>query len=250
MKEKAEQSERVKGTRIAIDETAVKSFFEHRHEKQLPYRLNYTNYQDAHPDLALARDAAEKEKILPLLGLQPGMRVLDIGCGVGRWSGAVLAAGADYVGVDYTQSFLDLAAQAQPAGSHCAWICSDFQHVEAALRDAGIRAPFDRILVNGVLMYINDEDIPGCLSQTDKLLARGGILYLKESAARTKRLTLDGIYSEELTSDYSAIYRSIQEYAALWKTYLPGYRTLKEGEPWQNLAIRKETTAYAWILQK
>lgn len=250
MQEKQEQGARVKGERVAIDEVAVKAFFSHRHEKKLPHRLNYTNYQDAHPDLALERDAAEKEKILPLLSLHPGMRVLDIGCGVGRWCEAVLAAGADYIGVDYTQSFLDIASEAQPADSHCTWVCSDFQHVEEALQKAGLAEPFDCIIVNGVFVYVNDEDIPLCLSQMDRLLARGGIAYLKESASRTERLTLDGIYSEELTSDYSAIYRGIQEYAAYWKNCLPGYRVLKEGEPWQDLAIRKETTAYAWILQK
>ena len=250
MQEKTGQGARVKGERVAIDEVAVKAFFSHRHEKKLPHRLNYTNYQDAHPDLALERDAAEKEKILPLLSLHPGMRVLDIGCGVGRWCEAVLAAGADYVGVDYTQSFLDIAAEAQPAGSHCTWVCSDFQHVEEALQKAKIAMPFDCILVNAVFMYINDEDIPICLSQADRLLARGGMIYLRESVSHTDRLTLDSIYSEELTSDYSAIYRSIQEYASYWNDYLPGYRILKEDERQRELVIRKETTSYAWLLQK
>ena len=250
MPEKDRRGVRVKGTRVAIDETTVRSFFAHRHEKQLPHRLNYTNYQDAHPELALVRDAEEKAKILPMLDIHPGMRVIDIGCGVGRWSTEILAAGADYVGVDYEQSFLDLVSEAQPLGSHGAWVCSDFQHVTQALADAGIAMPFDRVIINGIFMYINDADIPACLSQMDKLLSRGGIAYLKESASRTERLTLDGIYSDELTSDYSAIYRSIREYEACWDECLRGYRVLWKGEPWKDLAIRKETTAYAWILQK
>jgi len=174
MPEKDRRGVRVKGTRVAIDETTVRSFFAHRHEKQLPHRLNYTNYQDAHPELALVRDAEEKAKILPMLDIHPGMRVIDIGCGVGRWSTEILAAGADYVGVDYEQSFLDLVSEAQPLGSHGAWVCSDFQHVTQALADAGIAMPFDRVIINGIFMYINDADIPACLSQMDKLLSRGG----------------------------------------------------------------------------
>jgi ubiquinone/menaquinone biosynthesis C-methylase UbiE len=250
MKETTQQGMRVKGTRVAIDEKAVQSFFARRHEKKLPHRWNYATFQDANPDLALVRDVAEKEKILPLLDIHPGMRVLDIGCGVGRWSGDILAAGADYVGVDYTQSFLDIAAEAQPPTSHCTWVCSDFQHVGMALKEREIPVPFDRILINAVFMYINDEDIPKCLSETDRLLARGGRLYLRESVSHTDRLTLDGIYSEELTSNYSAIYRSIREYADYWKRYLPGYRVLKEDERAKELVIRKETTSYAWLLQK
>lgn len=49
------------------------------------------------------------------LGLEPGMRVLDVGCGPGRHSLAFAAAGFEVVGVDISARFVDLATEAAAA---------------------------------------------------------------------------------------------------------------------------------------
>lgn len=48
------------------------------------------------------------------LGLEPGMRVLDVGCGPGRHARALGERGIEVVGVDISQRFVDLAAQDAP----------------------------------------------------------------------------------------------------------------------------------------
>jgi SAM-dependent methyltransferase len=48
------------------------------------------------------------------LGLGPGMRVLDVGCGPGRHARALAARGIDVVGVDITPRFIELAAHDAP----------------------------------------------------------------------------------------------------------------------------------------
>ena len=77
---------RIKNEKIRIDDAQVKAFFDSRVKKRLPYMINYTNYQDQHPELAVQRDVYEKSIIMPLLSLTDNSRVLDIGCGVGRWA--------------------------------------------------------------------------------------------------------------------------------------------------------------------
>ena len=42
------------------------------------------------------------------------MRVLDVGCGPGRHAHALAAQGIEVVGVDISQRFVDLAAEAPP----------------------------------------------------------------------------------------------------------------------------------------
>jgi SAM-dependent methyltransferase len=49
------------------------------------------------------------------LGLEPGMRVVDVGCGPGRHLGALAARGLAVVGIDISEPFLALAAG---AGGH------------------------------------------------------------------------------------------------------------------------------------
>ena len=51
------------------------------------------------------------------LGLEPGMRVLDVGCGPGRHAHALAALGIEVVGVDISQAFVDLANASAPPGA-------------------------------------------------------------------------------------------------------------------------------------
>ena len=49
-------------------------------------------------------------------GCEPGMRVLDVGCGPGRHAHALAGRGIEVVGVDISQRFVDLATEAAPPG--------------------------------------------------------------------------------------------------------------------------------------
>lgn len=55
--------------------------------------------------------------LVDVLGLAPGMRVLDVGCGPGRHAHALARRGIEVVGVDISQRFVDLAAAAAPPGA-------------------------------------------------------------------------------------------------------------------------------------
>lgn len=55
--------------------------------------------------------------LVEALGLEPGMRLLDVGCGPGRHAHALARRGIDVVGVDISQRFVDLAAEAAPPGA-------------------------------------------------------------------------------------------------------------------------------------
>lgn len=59
----------------------------------------------------------EVDHLIACLGLQPGMRVLDVGCGPGRHAYELAKRGIDVVGVDISQRFVDLAAHDAPAGA-------------------------------------------------------------------------------------------------------------------------------------
>jgi SAM-dependent methyltransferase len=50
------------------------------------------------------------------LGLSPGMRVLDVGCGPGRHAHALGRRGVEVVGVDISGRFIALAREATPPG--------------------------------------------------------------------------------------------------------------------------------------
>jgi SAM-dependent methyltransferase len=59
----------------------------------------------------------EVEFLVRALGLKPGARVLDVGCGPGRHAHAMARRGITVHGVDISQRFVDLATENAPAGA-------------------------------------------------------------------------------------------------------------------------------------
>jgi SAM-dependent methyltransferase len=55
--------------------------------------------------------------LVDALRLEPGMRILDVGCGPGRHAYALAQRGLEVVGVDISQRFVDLATADAPAGA-------------------------------------------------------------------------------------------------------------------------------------
>ena len=60
--------------------------------------------------------ANEVAFLVDALGLRPGMRVLDVGCGPGRHARALGDTGIEVVGVDISQRFVDIARIDAPEG--------------------------------------------------------------------------------------------------------------------------------------
>lgn len=61
--------------------------------------------------------AQEVGYLVEVLGLEPGQRVLDVGCGPGRHARALAEQGIEVVGVDISERFVDLARNGAPDGA-------------------------------------------------------------------------------------------------------------------------------------
>src|SRR5262249_18008949 len=55
--------------------------------------------------------ATQRRALAPFVRVGPGDQVLDVGCGVGRWSLAMAARGADVTGIDLSRSMVAEAAR-------------------------------------------------------------------------------------------------------------------------------------------
>ena len=73
---------------------------------------------DAYLRYSFTRGTAQEVGFLvDELGLVPGMRLLDVGCGPGRHAHAFAAGGIEVVGVDISRRFVDLATRDAPPGA-------------------------------------------------------------------------------------------------------------------------------------
>ncbi|MCM1237387.1 MAG: class I SAM-dependent methyltransferase [Ruminococcus flavefaciens] len=246
---------RIYGEKVNINYNRTLEFFENRGgEKKLGTKYNYVLFQDDAPDIAIKRDIQEKDKICRLLSWNKEERVLDIGCGIGRWGEAVLEKGLEYTGIDYSKKLLGIAdGNLKEFGGNKLLLYGSFQKLKEVLSQNGFFNVFQKVFINGVMMYINDADLEEGLENVISVCDEHCEIYLKESMATDERLTLNDFYSDSLTQDYTAIYRSIAEYGELVKRYFVenGFKIKEEGALFEEtLQNRKETLDYYFVLKR
>lgn len=245
---------RIKKDKIDLDKNIVQNFFSNRVEKKLPHRYNYVIYQDDNPDLALKRDKYEKEIISSYLDIKDNSSVLDIGCGVGRWADELRKLNiSSYIGVDFTKEFLDIAQNSLKDDDRFKFVQGSFQDLDKVLKENKCSSIYDYVFINGVCMYINDDEIDACLKSVAGHVNKNGKVYIKEGVAVSDRFTLKNFSSKELGVTYNAIYRSLEECSMLIEKYFPldEWMIEKKEPTWPaDLENRKETLNYFWIIKK
>ena len=115
----------------------------------------------------------------PWFKVVPGMRVLDVGCGVGRWSLLLADRGALVTGVDLSPTMIGEARRRAAAGG-VAQQCQ-FHVQDLAQLDAG--GKFALVLGVTVLQHILDPDaLRSAIGRMADHLAPGGRMVLLEAA--------------------------------------------------------------------
>jgi SAM-dependent methyltransferase len=239
---------RVHADRVAIDPQSVRAFFADRATRATSeHPLTSVLYQDAHPELAEQRDRFERAFALPLLELHPGSAVLDVACGIGRWAASVLPVTTDYVGVDLSEELL-IAARARYVGTGARFVQlpADELGLEALDRSSG----FDRMLVAGLLLYLNDDAVERLLAALVAVARPACRIYLREPLAVTERLTLRDFWSAELGSTYSAVYRTGAEVDEMLATTLlaAGFERVAGGDLYPDTLNNRAETRQRYLV--
>ena len=165
---------------------------------------------DNNPEYADKWNDFEKKKIMPSLKLNKNKNVLDIGCGIGRWAESVIPECGQYVGIDFSVEMVKAATKRFSNVGNALFKQATFLEL---FEDSELTArKYDAVIIAGVSMYINDEILSQCYEKLPSVLNPGAVIYIEESIGVGKRLTLNGIWSEALKSDYNAIYRTREEY--------------------------------------
>jgi len=231
-----------------IDYEATLDFFEDRGRTVDPDApQTATMYQNG--QLARQRDQVERDTVLPLLRLTGFERVLDIGCGSGRWAQVLAPRVAQYLGVDFSIELLRHANATQL--QHCTFQKLAAQDISPDALD--IAPPFDRFICSGILIYLNDRDVTRLAASIASMATPTARIYLREPMALEERLTLDGHYSTELKREYTAIYRTTDECSDLFGRPLTdtGFRQLLTQPLYPpQLCNRKETMQYISIWER
>ena len=191
----------------------------------------------------LKRNLKEKEILISLINNKKDLKILDIGCGIGRWADNLIDNIYSYIGIDYSKGFIEYANEKYKSNDNIKFYEMSLLNISDDL----LSKKFDLIICSGVLMYINDDNLSTVLMNIKKML--GGYFYIQESISiMDKRLTLNNSKSEALKTNYSAIYRMSSEYEKIFKDLkfnIIDTKLLLDDKT----GARKETSARYWFLR-
>ena len=244
---------RVKEKIENIDYSETKDFFKHRagkYKEDNPYSV--TMYQDHNEKLVKERNQKEVERLKPLLQLGKQSRVLDIGCGIGRWGDAITEEIEEYCGLDFSSELIKIARKRTEKKNY--FFCEGpITEIENVLSQNN-RGQYNVALMVGILMYVNDEDMEILLEQLEHRCMEHATICIREPIGLGERLTLKDFFSEDLDDNYNAIYRTRDELVNFFQKGLlnKGFQIDQEGFLFQepDLNNRKETMQYYFVLRR
>ncbi|MCM1171693.1 MAG: class I SAM-dependent methyltransferase [Clostridium sp.] len=237
---------------LNIDYCDTQNFFQNRTEKynaDNPYTV--TMYQDNNPQLAEKRNLAEVNKLIPKLNLNNNSKVLDLACGVGRWADAINVDVAEYCGIDFIEDFINIA-KSRNKKENFSFYCGSVGNVRKILNDLG-KGMYNTILMMGIFVYLNDDELTSTLSQTKEICDKHTIICIRGPVAINDRLTLKNDYSVELGVNYNAIYRNREEMLSFLQIFTDaGFEIVEENFLFDEKSLnnRKETSQYYYILKR
>lgn len=169
------------------------------------------------------------------------LKILDIGCGIGRWVENLGERIESYTGIDFTAEYVRIANEKYMDKK-------DVNFYEMSVCEMSpeiLSKDYNLVICTGVLTYINDNDIPQIFQKIKNLSPE--YVYIQESISLMDgRLTLDKFESKELNSNYSAIYRTQKEYEQYFKEFEITKTELLLDD---KIGGRKETNARYWVLK-
>jgi len=131
-------------------------------------------------------------RALSLAEVQPGQRVLDVGCGRGELVIHSALRGARAVGIDYSETAVAIAQGA--LASHPADVRQRAAFALMEARRLGFPdASFDTALMTDVVEHLYPQELMNVLRETRRVLKPGGRLVVHTSP---NRILLDTVYPQ------------------------------------------------------
>lgn len=223
---------RVYGKKIDINTENTREFYNNRARAMEDMNNPYVSVLlgDQNPEYALAWNKFEKENILPKMGIDETCKVLDIGCGMGRWAEALIPGSGYYCGTDLSSEMI-MRARERNQFKDKAYDFMNYGFQEfCALPKEKLPCLFNRLWICGVMMYINDEELMEGMGRLLQKMDEHARVYFTETIALEERLTLNEFYSAALKADYDVIYRTEKEYNEIYRPWLDaGFRIVEQG---------------------
>lgn len=235
---------RLYGINEDIDSNTIKEFFNNRAKRDVENLMEITSYHD---NENLEKRQEEEIGVISKKIDFKDKKVLEIGCGLGRWAEFFHNRCEKYIGIDYSENLIKIAKK------YFNYPNCYFKQLSATDIDENnlpVDGQFDIIFITAVLLYLNDDEIIKMLEKINSLIHENSVIYIRDTISiLDTRLTLKDFYSIELEVNYNAIYRTEVELLEFFEV-LDNVELVDKNEIFKNLNDFEETSYEYFILKR
>jgi SAM-dependent methyltransferase len=205
-----------------IDKDKVKTFWDARAEKYKRLAFESIANLEQDPDNLQLKVSIETEKVFSWLSNIGGKSVLDLGAGVGQWSFRFADRGARRVlAVEYSEQLAEIGRAESIARG-----VKTVEFVVTPAEKLKCRERFDIVFISGLFVYMNDDQVAALMAKLPGWCTPGAAIVLRDGTGLGHRHEINDKYSAHLETQYSATYRTREEYIELFET--AGFRLVKD----------------------
>ncbi|KAK6925370.1 hypothetical protein RJ641_009696, partial [Dillenia turbinata] len=122
-------------------------------------------------------DKVERPEVLSLLPPYEGKSVLELGAGIGRFTGELAQKAGQVLALDFIENVIKKNEAINGQYKNVKFICADVTSPELNITEGSI----DLIFSNWLLMYLNDKEVQSLAERMVKWLKVGGFIFFRES---------------------------------------------------------------------
>ncbi len=177
-----------------------------------------------------------KKEYSKLKSLLPGGRVIDIGCGSGRDAKVLIGLGYDYVGVDISDTLLDICKQKLPKA----------EFLKSSVYDLSFSDKFDGFWCTAVLLHVPHARIDEAMVSIESVIRPGAVGFLTIKDGAGEELEDFEIEGENLTRFYA--YWSRDDFEDVLKKHQfkivdYNYRPVNSRQQWHCFFVQYKATS-------
>ena len=175
------------------------------YSKREDLTLNSLMNLEADAEKSKTKFIYEKKRLESIIKYNPKWNLVDLGGGVGLWAEYFSEHINKVTLVEREEKFIELAKQ-KINNKNIEIIHSDVVDFNAN------KNSFDVVFISGVTLYLDDEYLLLLMKKVKNYLKPNGIFIHRDAYGINQKFLLDSKKSEDLKLDYSAVYRTRQEY--------------------------------------
>uniref|UniRef100_A0A803P7K5 phosphoethanolamine N-methyltransferase n=1 Tax=Cannabis sativa TaxID=3483 RepID=A0A803P7K5_CANSA len=122
-------------------------------------------------------DKEERPEVLSLLPPYDGKSVVELGAGIGRFTGELAQKAGQLIALDFIEDVIRKNEKMNGHYKNVKFMCADVMSPDLNISDESV----DLIFSNWLLMYLSDQEVEKLAERMVKWLKVGGFIFFRES---------------------------------------------------------------------